>query len=115
MQQPAGKQIVPLDVQVQNENARVVVKWGDGHTSMYPVSRLRGYCPCALCQGHDVGGLKWIENKVNAIFDVELVGRYAVNFKFADAHNTGIFRWEMLRRLDPSEEDKWGAPETIRS
>lgn len=115
MEMPAGKQIVPLDVQVQNENARVVVKWGDGHTSMYPVSRLRGYCPCALCQGHDVGGLKWIENKVSAIFDVELVGRYAVNFKFADAHNTGIFRWEMLRRLDPAEEEKWGKPETIRS
>ena len=111
--QPTGKQIVPLDVQVQNENARVVVKWGDGHTSMYPVSRLRGYCPCALCQGHDVGGLKKIENKVTAIFDVELVGRYAINFKFADAHNTGIFRWEMLRRLDPAEEDQWGPPENI--
>ena len=111
--QPTGKQIVPLDVQVQNENARVVVKWGDGHTSMYPVSRLRGYCPCALCQGHDVGGLKKIDNKVSAIFDVELVGRYAINFKFADAHNTGIFRWEMLRRLDPLEEDQWGPPENI--
>ena len=111
--QPSGKQVVPLDVQVQNENARVVVKWGDGHTSMYPVSRLRGYCPCALCQGHDVGGLKKIDNKVNAIFDVELVGRYAINFKFADAHNTGIFRWDMLRKLDPSEESQWGPPEHI--
>ena len=113
MQQPAGKQIVPLDVQVQNENARVVVKWGDGHESVYPVSRLRGYCPCAHCQGHEVGGLKWIDNKVKAIFDVELVGRYAINFKFADAHNTGIFRWDMLRRLDPAEEDTWGPPSDI--
>jgi DUF971 family protein len=110
---PAGKEIVPLDVSVQNENARVVVKWGDGHTSVYPVKRLRGYCPCALCQGHDVGGLKFIENNVSAIFDVELVGRYAINFKFADAHNTGIFRWEMLRRLDPDEGERWGPPEHI--
>lgn len=111
--QPTAPQIVPLDVQVQNESARVVVKWSDGHTSTYPVSRLRSYCPCALCQGHEVGGLKKIENKVSAIFDVELVGRYAINFKFADAHNTGIFRWEMLRKLDPAEEDQWGPPENI--
>ena len=43
----------------------------------------------------------------------QLVGRYAVNFKFGDAHNTGIFRWEMLRRLDPLEEEQWGPPESI--
>jgi DUF971 family protein len=111
--EPAGKQIVPLDVKVENERASVVVKWGDGHTSVYPISRLRGYCPCALCQGHDVGGLKYIDNKVTAIFDVELVGRYAINFKFADAHNTGIYRWDMLRRLDPDEAERWGPPEDI--
>jgi DUF971 family protein len=113
MTTPEGKEIIPVDIQVQNENNRVVVKWGDGHKSVYPISRLRGYCPCALCQGHDVGGLKYIDNKVTAIFDAELVGRYAVNFKFADAHNTGIFRWEMLRRLDQTEEERWGPPETI--
>ena len=111
--QPTGKQIVPLDIQVQNENGCVVVKWGDGHTSTYPVSRLRSYCPCAMCQGHDMGGLKKTENKVTAIFTAELVGRYAINFKFADAHSTGIFRWDMLRRLDPTEEDEWGSPEDI--
>jgi DUF971 family protein len=111
--EPTGKEIVPLDVKVQNERQSVVVKWGDGHTSVYPISRLRGYCPCALCQGHEVGGLKYIENKVTAIFDVELVGRYAINFKFADAHNTGIFRWDLLRRLDPEESTRWGPPENI--
>ncbi len=110
---PTGKEIIPLDVKVENEKSRVVVKWGDGHTSVYPVQRLRGYCPCALCQGHEVGGLKHIDNNVAAIFDVELVGRYAVNFKFADAHNTGIYRWDMLRRLDPEEAERWGPPESI--
>lgn len=111
--QPTGREIVPLDVQVQNDKGSVVVKWGDGHVSVYPISRLRGYCPCAHCQGHEVGGLKFIDNKVNAIFDVELVGRYAITFKFADAHSVGIFRWEMLRRLDPEEEGRWGPPEEI--
>ena len=110
---PTPQQTRALDIQVQNENARVIVKWADGHESVYPISRLRGYCPCAVCQGHGVGGLKFIANTVNAIFDAELVGRYAIHFKFADAHDTGIFRWDALRRLDESEENLWGKPEQM--
>ncbi len=111
--EPTGKQIVPLDIKVENETQRVLVKWADGHTSIYAISRLRAYCPCAVCQGHEVGGLKHITNSVTAIFDAELVGRYAVNFKFADAHDTGIYRWDMLRKLDATETQRWGAPEHI--
>ena len=110
---PTGKQIVPLDVQVHNETQLVDVKWADGHTSSYSISRLRGYCPCAACRGHTGGGLPFLDNHVSAILDVLLVGRYAVNFKFADAHSTGLFRWDLLRRLDPTEEARWGPPENI--
>lgn len=108
---PTGKEAVPVDVQVHNESQRVDVKWADGHSSSYSISRLRGYCPCAECRGHSGGGLPWLDNKVSAIFDVVLVGRYAVNFKFGDGHSTGLFRWDLLRRLDPTEEARWGRPE----
>ena len=107
------KAFSPVDIQAQNENGVVVVKWGDGHASRFPIRHLRGYCPCAVCQGHSQGGLKWIDNKVVTIFDAQLVGRYAVNFKFGDAHDTGIYRWELLRKLDPDEQQRWGAPEAI--
>lgn len=111
---PSGKQVVPLDVQVHNESQRVDVSWADGHTSSYSISRLRGYCPCAECRGHSGGPLSFIDNQVSAILDVLLVGRYAINFKFADAHATGLYRWEQLRRLDPSEVERWGPPEQYR-
>ena len=100
------------DIQIKNEASVVVVVWGDGHTSSIPVSRLRGYCPCAICQGHDARGVTFIANSCSAIFDAELVGRYAIHFKFGDAHDTGIFRWDTLRKLDPAEVDRWGPPET---
>ena len=33
--------------------ARVTeIDWGDGHKGVYPHAVLRGYCPCAGCQGH---------------------------------------------------------------
>jgi DUF971 family protein len=98
------------DIQIKNDLGVVLVVWADGHQSLIPIQRLRGYCPCAMCQGHEVGALKWIDNKVSAIFDAELVGRYAIHFKFGDGHNTGIYRWEVLRKMDPAEEVRWGSP-----
>lgn len=108
---PVGRAFIAKDVQVKNELGAVVVAWGDGHTSTIPIERLRGYCPCAVCQGHGASQVTFIKNSCRAIFDAELVGRYAVHFKFADAHDTGIFRWDTLRKLDPAEADRWGPPE----
>ena len=30
----------------------VRITWDDGHVGEYSEEYLRGYCPCALCQGH---------------------------------------------------------------
>ncbi len=32
--------------------------------------------------------------------NISLVGRYALNFQFSDAHNTGIYSFQYLRQLD---------------
>ncbi len=110
----ADKTFVAVDVHVRNETKEVLVKWADGHTSTIPVKRLRGYCPCAECQGHGGDQYVFIENKAAGIFECEPVGRYAIHFKFSDGHSTGIFRWEHLRKLDPTEEERWGKPELQR-
>jgi DUF971 family protein len=108
---PPGRAFLAKDVQVKNEASAVVVVWADGHTSTIPIERLRGYCPCAVCQGHGASKITFITNSCRTIFDADLVGRYAVHFKFGDAHDTGIFRWDTLRKLDPAEVDRWGPPE----
>jgi DUF971 family protein len=100
----------PKDIHVDNDRALVVVQWSDGHDSELPVDRLRGYCPCAECQGHG-GAISWIDNQVTGITGAEPVGRYAIMFTFSDGHANGIFRWEHLRKLDPSESERWGRPE----
>jgi len=108
---PVGRAAQCKDIQVKNEAGVVAVVWGDGHTSTIPIERLRGYCPCAVCQGHGSSTVTYVKNGCRTIFDAELVGRYAVHFKFGDAHDTGIFRWDTLRRLDPAEVERWGPPE----
>jgi DUF971 family protein len=110
-QAPVGRAFTAKDIQVKNDVGVVVVAWADGHTSTIPIERLRGYCPCAVCQGHGSSTVTYVKNTCRAIFAADLVGRYAVHFKFADAHDTGIFRWDTLRKLDPDEVERWGAPE----
>lgn len=103
-------EFVARDVRIENETSLVRITWADGRESRLPVRRLRGYCPCAECQGHG-GEIRWVENQTAGIFGAEPVGRYAIQFSFSDGHSTGIFRWETLRRLDPDEEARWGRPE----
>ena len=35
---------------------------------------------------------------------VELVGNYALQFFWSDGHNTGIYTWDYLYRLCPTED-----------
>ncbi len=104
------KEFVPIAIKIKNDDRAVEIKWSDGHMSLLPTQRLRGYCPCAECQGHKTQ-IKWQENHTHTIFGANLVGRYALSFQFGDGHQTGIFRFEYLRKLDPSEENRWGNPE----
>ncbi len=102
----------PRHIDVDNDAEVMRVDWADGHQSRIPITRLRGYCPCAECQGHG-GPIAWHDNHVTGISHAEMVGRYAVLLVFADGHDTGIFRWDYLRKLDPEERSRWGEPENF--
>jgi ATP-binding protein involved in chromosome partitioning len=40
---------------------------------------------------------------------IHYVGRYALEFQWSDGHNTGIYTFEYLRRLDGEGRSKEGA------
>lgn len=95
---PDDPLITPTAVRAPMGGDVVEVDWADGHTSVLPNARLRGYCPCAGCQGHG-GGLRFLEGG-NAVIDrIEEVGNYALAFTWGDGHASGIYRFEFLRRL----------------
>ncbi len=77
--------------------------WEDGQGSHYPYRFLRGNCPCAMCviEGTDrrVVFEKDVPEDVIAI-DWMQVGRYAVQFLWSDAHETGIFTFRYLKELE---------------
>lgn len=94
-----GNKFLACDIRIKNELRHVEIDWADGHKSVLPIERLRGYCPCAECQGHQ-NPIRYHENRTKAINSASTVGRYAIQFQFADGHSTGIFRYEWLRELD---------------
>ena len=104
------------------------IEWKDGHVSWYPYHYLRQMCPCAECaiirhEGKDVhslfspqgdGDITLIEvsEDIQPI-DIQLVGRYALQFSWDDGHNTGIYPFEILRETCPCTECAPLPPEHI--
>jgi len=76
------------------------IDWGDGHKGLYPHMILRGYCPCAGCQGHS-GTIRYVKPGDNQLELEELtvVGNYALSLKWFDGHDTGIYSYKYLRGL----------------
>jgi len=76
------------------------VDWADGHRSVYPHARLRGYCPCAACQGHS-GVIEFREANGIALEleSIAPVGNYAVQLTWFDGHESGIYAYTYLRSL----------------
>jgi DUF971 family protein len=76
------------------------IDWADGHKGVYPHEVLRGYCPCAACQGHG-GPIHWIETKDSQreLENIETVGGYALALRWFDGHASGIYCYEFLRAL----------------
>ena len=85
----------------------VIIDWSDGQTCRYPARELRLNCGCAECVE------EWSNRKlldpatVAADIHAEdhlMVGRYAIQFLWSDAHYTGIYPFDVLRKLCPCPE-----------
>ena len=82
-------------------NARTLeISWADGHQGIYPHEILRGYCPCAGCQGH-APNARYLDLEGHDLVHLEGVGNYALAPTWADGHNTGIYSFRLLRGLCP--------------
>jgi DUF971 family protein len=91
------------------------IKWADGHEGLYPHAILRGYCPCAGCQGHS-GIIKFQETGdfQQEIDTIEPVGNYALQFKWFDGHDSGLYSYRYLRALCFCEQCRPGDAQNAR-
>jgi DUF971 family protein len=78
------------------------LSWSDGHAAEFPYSYLRGYCPCAACQGHHALRIVYRQPDPDVTLrSIAPVGHYGLSLVFSDGHGTGIYRHDFLRRICP--------------
>lgn len=94
---PANAAIQPVAVTDQRASQLLRIEWADGGVSELPHSLLRTHCKCAECVAAQRAGQPVVQG--SAITGIEMVGEHALNFKFADGHERGIFPWAYLREL----------------
>lgn len=74
------------------------IDWADGHVGTLPHETLRGFCPCANCQGHQ-GPIRFVPGGDLELSGLEEVGNYAVRLVWGDGHSTGLYSFRYLREL----------------
>ena len=93
------------DVTLADDGIKVV--WTDGHESLYDPKQVRINCGCAECieewTRRQLLDPASIPTDVKAE-DYLMVGRYAIQFLWSDAHYTGIYPFDILRQLCTCEE-----------
>ncbi len=98
----------PQGVKAPHGARELEIRWADGHTSRYPHELLRGYCPCAGCQGHS-GEIRFQTGGDLELRNLSQVGNYALGLTWGDGHDTGIYTYAFLRKLGDLI-DEHGAP-----
>jgi DUF971 family protein len=91
---------LPTEINHIKARGTVRITWDDGHVGEYEQEYLRGYCPCALCQGH--GAQRQFIVVPGAVLEaIRGVGNYAIELRWGDGHSTGIYTFDYLRSLCP--------------
>lgn len=112
MRKQEGETVAPLSIdRYEVVNDILVIKWNDGEESYVSLKTLRDNCPCAGCAGEKdaLGNIHVITSTARGEKAYELeglnpVGYYAVQPVWGDGHNTGIFRFELLKELGERED-----------
>jgi DUF971 family protein len=102
MSTPEKRQAIEPREISQESDSLLRITWADGQVCDYQGASLRRACPCAQCVNEWTGERmlkpEAIADEVE-INDLTIVGRYALNFRWSDGHETGIYSFQYLRDL----------------
>ena len=91
----------------------LLIVWDTGHESRYAFKDLRDSCPCASCSGESVLLHRYepppFDRSAKGRYELvgaAPVGSYALQLRWADGHDAGIYTWEKLWNACPCGEHK---------
>lgn len=98
----------PQDLTVHGKSRVLEIAFSDGQRFRIPFELMRVYSPSAEVQGHGPGQevLQTGKREVE-LAALEPVGNYAVQPRFSDGHDSGIFSWDYLYFLGSQQDQLW--------
>lgn len=103
------KKVKPVSIDISNSDQTLTIEWADGHISDFSLFGLRKNCPCVECRGgHSQMGrfepqLFLVKpTRTYKILSADQVGNHALKITWDDGHNSGMYRWNLLRHMDDS-------------
>lgn len=104
----ATEKPIPTEITLHQKSRVLEVAFSDGSRFDLPYEFLRIYSPSAEVRGHGPGQEVLQTGKKDVdILDLEPVGSYAVQPRFSDGHDTGIYSWDYLYELGVNRESLW--------
>jgi DUF971 family protein len=98
----------PTALTVHQTSRVLEIGFDDGCTFRIPFELMRVYSPSAEVQGHGPGQEVLQTGKRDVVItELATVGHYAVQPRFSDGHDSGIYSWDYLYRLGLEEADLW--------
>lgn len=99
---------VPESLTVHGQSRVLEVTFSDGASFRIPFELMRVYSPSAEVQGHGPGQEVLQTGKRDVeLVALEPIGNYAVQPRFSDGHDTGIFSWDYLYFLGSQHDKLW--------
>jgi len=96
----------PTAINYYAKDRTLEITWGPGHTVRLPTKLVRTECGCASCvderTGERILDPRSVPEDID-ILDMRPVGNYAIQIRWSDGHDAGLYTWERLRHLRPSE------------
>jgi DUF971 family protein len=92
--------------------SELALAWSDGRESYLALEALRRACPCANCQGEPdalgrvVRPSPTFGPNAFTLKSWEIIGGYALQFRWGDGHSTGIYSYQYLREHVPANENQ---------
>ena len=99
---------MPTEIKLHQKTRRLEISYADGQRFEFTHEFLRVHSPSAEVRGHGPGQEVLQTGKSSVeIVALEPVGSYAVQPRFSDGHNTGIYSWEYLYDLGLRRDHLW--------
>ena len=98
----------PTSIVVHMVSRVLEVAFDNGRNFRFPFEFLRVHSPSAEVRGHGPGQEVLQVAKRDVRIDVvEPVGQYAIQPRFSDGHDSGIYSWDYLFWLGENQPDLW--------